>query len=111
MHAVVIVQVTVVHCFPTLDTGLEGTELFLGIMKEVYPVLVFDWCIHSYIFFCDCALYDREKGDSGAKKKKKKQKKKKDKSGVKDLAQDPLAKVSECLQNVKTNSVFSSFLI
>lgn len=35
----------------------------------------------------------REKGDTGAKKKKKKQKKKKDKSGGKDSAQDPLAKV------------------
>lgn len=38
-------------------------------------------------------LHSREKGDSGAKKKKKKQRKKKDKSGAKDSAQDPLAKV------------------
>jgi len=40
-------------------------------------------------------LTRREKGDTGAKKKKKKQKKKnKDKAGGKDVAQDPLAKVS-----------------
>uniref|UniRef100_A0A8C2KXX8 Glycylpeptide N-tetradecanoyltransferase n=1 Tax=Cyprinus carpio TaxID=7962 RepID=A0A8C2KXX8_CYPCA len=38
---------------------------------------------------------DGEKGDTGAKKKKKRQKKKnKDKSGGKDAAQDPLAKVN-----------------
>lgn len=50
----------------------------------------------------------REKGDAGAKKKKKRQKKKnKDKSGVKDAAEDPLAKVSLCL---KWN-IFLSFLV
>lgn len=46
------------------------------------------------VYSCTCVvLVYREKGDTGAKKKKKKQKKKKDKSGGKDSAQDPLAKV------------------
>lgn len=50
--------------------------------------------LHQSVYSCMwLALVYREKGDTGAKKKKRKQKKKKDKSGGKDSAQDPLAKV------------------